>query len=698
MKTGQCLESTRLGIVQFLLFPLVFICQPVYAQPPLPGNCIKALEYGAGGEMDKARLQFDILPTISPQCEFAKSSVELLSGVSSGKVSRQAAIHIFRAWIHMSNGEFREMAVEGERAIQADQNYGQGYNVRGAAFGFLGEFDNAIKDFDQSLALNPNDPVSYNARGNAKKAKEDIKGAITDFNRAIELGYTEAHIGRSGIYMITGDFEKGFWEANRAVELHPGIAEAWSARAFFNVAKGNTNKAKEDLEKALFIDPESPEVWFAKLAVHDMAQEKAAAIDAMRKFLKVAPPMMSAQINFARQRLQKLEAKSSQTLTQVLPDALALFFVVAGDFKEEPGNLSAQGSVRTVLRDIGFKVTDGDPRKNDARLRIDVKGENIPVKYNDGKMRDADARITGLLTFQTPDGQSERRTFYGTALLQFFDHQKAKERFSRAFEGSSFWDELGRILTSTYGPLVGAKYWKQVALFNSIPFVRVAALVELGKIEKPSKDLIALILNTEAGDSAIKDLGETGETALFDLANAADTTTRRNSIRVLGLFNSKRSTEALVRALGDENSEVRRTSLLVLRTGKRDFLTDLLVDSMRHGTNIQRQAAAEGLAFVNDDRAIEPLVRATRDADKHIQKEANTSLILKGNKAIPVLGGLLKNGDTTVKAIIPGVLVLIGSCQALSVLETALEDPAPDVRESVRQAISAVKGTTRSAC
>lgn len=301
------LKNSKFVIAGFLLFFFTFMYQTsVYSQPSLPSNCIKALEYGAGGELDKARLQFDEILASSSRCEYG--GVELLNDVSNGKVSREVAIHIFRAWIHDSKAEFKEMVAEGDKAIQLDPNYSHGYNVRGAAYGLLGEFDKAIKDFDRSLVLTPNDPVSYNARGLAKKAKGGIKGALADFNRAIKLGYTEAYIGRTAIYMMTGEFKKGLVEANRAVELNPHMAESWSGRAFFQGALGYTNRAKEDIEKALSLDPENPEVWFAKLAVHDMAGEKAATIKAMRKFLQLAPPMMATATNFVRQKLRKLEA------------------------------------------------------------------------------------------------------------------------------------------------------------------------------------------------------------------------------------------------------------------------------------------------------------------------------------------------------------------------------------------------------
>ncbi|MFQ5964742.1 MAG: tetratricopeptide repeat protein [Candidatus Scalinduaceae bacterium] len=303
------LKNAKLVITGLLLFVVTFMYQAsVYSQPLLQNNCIKALEYGAVGELDKARLQFEETLDSSSHCEYAKGGMELLSDVFDGKVSRKVAIHIFKAWVHDSNGEFKEMAAEGEKAIRLDPNYSPGYNVRGAAYGLLGEFDKAIRDIDRSLLLTPNDPVSYNARGLAKKAKGDIKGALADFNHAIKLGYTEAYVGRTAIYMMTGEFKKGFKEANRAVELNPNMAESWSARAFFQGALGYTNGAKEDIKKALSINPENPEVWFIKAAIHDMAGEKAATIKAMRKFLKVALPMMSAQINFVRQKLRKLEA------------------------------------------------------------------------------------------------------------------------------------------------------------------------------------------------------------------------------------------------------------------------------------------------------------------------------------------------------------------------------------------------------
>ena len=61
------------------------------------------------------------------------------------------------------------------------------YYNRGVAKLKLGDYEDAIADYDQAIALNPDDADAYYNRGIAKRGLGDHDSAIADFDQGIEL-------------------------------------------------------------------------------------------------------------------------------------------------------------------------------------------------------------------------------------------------------------------------------------------------------------------------------------------------------------------------------------------------------------------------------------------------------------------------------------------------------------------------------
>ena len=62
------------------------------------------------------------------------------------------------------------------------------YNNRGNAFAAKGQYDLAIKDYDESIKHNPKTALAFNNRGVAYGKKGDYARAISDFTAAINIG------------------------------------------------------------------------------------------------------------------------------------------------------------------------------------------------------------------------------------------------------------------------------------------------------------------------------------------------------------------------------------------------------------------------------------------------------------------------------------------------------------------------------
>ncbi len=70
---------------------------------------------------------------------------------------------------------------------QTDPDDAEAFKNRGAAYGFKGEYDQAIRDLDQAIRMDPDDAGAFNNRGWAYYKKGQVDSAISDYDQAIRL-------------------------------------------------------------------------------------------------------------------------------------------------------------------------------------------------------------------------------------------------------------------------------------------------------------------------------------------------------------------------------------------------------------------------------------------------------------------------------------------------------------------------------
>ncbi|OGP13625.1 MAG: hypothetical protein A2054_04345 [Deltaproteobacteria bacterium GWA2_55_10] len=77
----------------------------------------------------------------------------------------------------------------------------------------------AIADFNRVLAKSPENFFAYNNRGNAFKALGDFGQAIRDFQKAASInpGLPDSYFNLSKVYSLTGETELAF-EARRKAD------------------------------------------------------------------------------------------------------------------------------------------------------------------------------------------------------------------------------------------------------------------------------------------------------------------------------------------------------------------------------------------------------------------------------------------------------------------------------------------------
>jgi len=108
-----------------------------------------------------------------------------------------------------------------DRAIAASPKVAEAYNNRGLAFYNLKLYQDAIKDFSQSIRMKPGYAEAFNNRGNAYYELDQYEKARADFDESIKIKpkYSKAHMNRGLVNFQMKDIDKACNDFRRACDL-----------------------------------------------------------------------------------------------------------------------------------------------------------------------------------------------------------------------------------------------------------------------------------------------------------------------------------------------------------------------------------------------------------------------------------------------------------------------------------------------
>ncbi len=113
------------------------------------------------------------------------------------------------------------------RVIEASPDFAKAYDNRGATYGGLARYDEAIQDFNRAIEINPKFWRAYYNRGLAFFMEGHDAEALKDFSKAIDLNpaYSETYLYRGKAYEKLGFIEEARQDHAQAVRLnkHTGM-------------------------------------------------------------------------------------------------------------------------------------------------------------------------------------------------------------------------------------------------------------------------------------------------------------------------------------------------------------------------------------------------------------------------------------------------------------------------------------------
>jgi tetratricopeptide (TPR) repeat protein len=153
-------------------------------------------------------------------------------------------------------GDCADAVRDCDRALELDPRLAEAYAHRASALCALGAPRRALADCDQALRLRPRFAAAHAVRGHARFLLGDGEAALADCDEAIWLDrQPRAYLYRGLIHAAAGKPDRALEDYNQALALDPRLAAAWRARADVYWGKSDVAAALADYDRALALDP-----------------------------------------------------------------------------------------------------------------------------------------------------------------------------------------------------------------------------------------------------------------------------------------------------------------------------------------------------------------------------------------------------------------------------------------------------------
>ena len=178
-----------------------------------------------------------------------------------------------------------------EAGKESTANLAGAYSRRGSAYILKGDYDPAIRDFDEAIRLNPSYAPAYTGRGEAYFLEGDRDRAMQDLNQAVRVDpkFTTAYVSRAVVYIDMADLDRAIQDCSDAIRLSPKFANAYYNRGNAFMGKGDFEDAIKDLNDAIRLNPKFSESYFNRGVAYFFESNLDAAVGDFEHVISAAP-------------------------------------------------------------------------------------------------------------------------------------------------------------------------------------------------------------------------------------------------------------------------------------------------------------------------------------------------------------------------------------------------------------------------
>ncbi|MDE0468148.1 MAG: tetratricopeptide repeat protein [Candidatus Poribacteria bacterium] len=177
-------------------------------------------------------------------------------------------------------GDYENAIADYDMAVQLNPDHADAYNNRGNVKYKLKQCNAAIADYDLAIRLNPNHADAYNNRGKAKHKLGQYRAAITDYNAAIQLkpDHAEVYNNRGKAEHNLGQYVIAITDYDMAIHLNRDNADAYNNRGRAKHKLKQYAAAIADYDTAIRLKPDYAYTYIRRGFVKEKLGQPSAAI------------------------------------------------------------------------------------------------------------------------------------------------------------------------------------------------------------------------------------------------------------------------------------------------------------------------------------------------------------------------------------------------------------------------------------
>jgi tetratricopeptide (TPR) repeat protein/V8-like Glu-specific endopeptidase len=242
---------------------------------------------------NKAAAQSDALKTLS----FDPSKIDNNSFKQQSYTARGQAYDTL--------GQYPQAIADFDLALTLDPKHVLTYLARGQTKNHAGKYPEAIADFELALKLDPQNQIVASAKssvyvssGQSKYNSGKYEAAITDFTLALKLesenitnrnSFLPAYIFRGLSSYRLNRYADGISDLTKAISIEPKNILLYTVRANIYTDWGKSDLALTDLDRAIQIDPQSIAAYTARADLYINQAKYNLALPDLTKSIQLEP-------------------------------------------------------------------------------------------------------------------------------------------------------------------------------------------------------------------------------------------------------------------------------------------------------------------------------------------------------------------------------------------------------------------------
>jgi Tfp pilus assembly protein PilF len=189
-----------------------------------------------------------------------------------------------RARAYASLEKNQEAINDLNKVIELNPKYAPGYRNRAGVFETTGEYSKSIDDYTFAIKLE-NDAGDYAKRGAAYGKIQKFDDAIKDYSKALELNpsWVDYHLQLGQIYFLNKQYDKVQEEATKAADLNATIPDPYMLSAMAYMVLKKFDLALEQAESAVTFAPQTKEVYEMRGMIYNKLGKHKEAIADLKK-------------------------------------------------------------------------------------------------------------------------------------------------------------------------------------------------------------------------------------------------------------------------------------------------------------------------------------------------------------------------------------------------------------------------------